>query len=450
MIALILLSATLLGLVISSRFGGGVAAAAVAREPVSSPGPDPFMPPVGSDIAGVESPDVTAAATTGTGTAAGGSRPSSTAPTAPNPTAAGAGQVSPSASGARVAGGTPGLYGGTRNRASCNPGRMVDYLRGRPALAATWAGVLGIPPARIGEYVNGLTPLVLRLDTVVTNHGFSGGQATSYPAVLQAGTAVLVDRYGAPVTKCFCGNPLTPPQAFTHVTYVGPRWSAFRPAALTVVERTRRPMASFTLVEPTSGGVFVRPSDTNGTNDQPPSPALLAHSPGLSLLPPTRPDGSPLTPPSSPSPGTSPTDVPSPTGSGTDGGPTPDGTTTTATTATTDSATPATDTTSGAGTALSSTTPPATTQPTDGGSATPAGGQTSAGGSTPTTAVTTAPATTDTVTSAPAPPPETSGGATGGGATGGTDGSADRTTPAAERTQPPAAATTAAATTSGG
>jgi len=408
------------------------------------------MPPVGSDIAGVESPDVTAAATTGTGTAAGGSRPSSTAPTAPNPTAAGAGQVSPSASGARVAGGTPGLYGGTRNRASCNPGRMVDYLRGRPALAATWAGVLGIPPARIGEYVNGLTPLVLRLDTVVTNHGFSGGQATSYPAVLQAGTAVLVDRYGAPVTKCFCGNPLTPPQAFTHVTYVGPRWSAFRPAALTVVERTRRPMASFTLVEPTSGGVFVRPSDTNGTNDQPPSPALLAHSPGLSLLPPTRPDGSPLTPPSSPSPGTSPTDVPSPTGSGTDGGPTPDGTTTTATTATTDSATPATDTTSGAGTALSSTTPPATTQPTDGGSATPAGGQTSAGGSTPTTAVTTAPATTDTVTSAPAPPPETSGGATGGGATGGTDGSADRTTPAAERTQPPAAATTAAATTSGG
>ena len=58
--------------------------AAVALEPVGTSGSNPFMPPVGTDHPGVRVP--------------------------PN-------------TGGTYSGGTPGLYGGTMKRASCNPDR---------------------------------------------------------------------------------------------------------------------------------------------------------------------------------------------------------------------------------------------------------------------------------------------------------------------------------------
>ena len=67
-------------------------------------------------------------------------------------------------------------------------------------------------PAGIGAYVDSLTPVVLTDDTLVTNHGYRDGHATTLPAVLQAGTAVMVDTLGVPRVKCNCGNPLTPPE----------------------------------------------------------------------------------------------------------------------------------------------------------------------------------------------------------------------------------------------
>ena len=72
--------------------------------------------------------------------------------------------------------------------------------------------MLGITPEGIGDYVATLTPVVLLSDTVVTNHGFKNGHATTLTSVLQAGTAVMVDPQGVPRVKCNCGNPLTPPQ----------------------------------------------------------------------------------------------------------------------------------------------------------------------------------------------------------------------------------------------
>lgn len=44
----------------------------------------------------------------------------------------------------------------------------------------------------------------------MTNHSLRNGVAAPFQAILQAGTAVLVDRYGTPVVRCFCGNPLKP------------------------------------------------------------------------------------------------------------------------------------------------------------------------------------------------------------------------------------------------
>ena len=66
----------------------------------------------------------------------------------------------PPKTGGTDSGGTPGLYGGTMRRASCNPQQLVSFLRVHPDMAAAWASVLGIQPADIHVVT---TSAVLRL-----------------------------------------------------------------------------------------------------------------------------------------------------------------------------------------------------------------------------------------------------------------------------------------------
>ena len=66
----------------------------------------------------------------------------------------------------------------------------------------------GRSPWATSVHLSRLTPLVLRTDTVVTNHGYIDGAGDAFTSVLQAGTAVLVDDYGVPAVRCYCGNPL--------------------------------------------------------------------------------------------------------------------------------------------------------------------------------------------------------------------------------------------------
>src|SRR5205823_14856495 len=94
---------------------------------------------------------------------------------------------------AGVSGGQPGLYGGTQNNASCNVPQMIDFLNRNPDKASAFASVQRISRDQIPAYLNGLTPVILQTDTRVTNHGFRNGRANPFQAVLQAGTAVLVD-----------------------------------------------------------------------------------------------------------------------------------------------------------------------------------------------------------------------------------------------------------------
>ena len=204
--------------------------AAVTLQPVQTPGANPFMPPVGTDRPGLRLLK---------------------------------------GSGGTFSGGTPGLYGGTLRKASCNPQQMVSFLDAHPDKAAAWASVLGIRPTDIPGYVAGLTPVVLRSDTAVTNHGYADGHVTSLPAILQAGTAVLIDRYGQPVTKCFCGNPLTKPTAYAGPTYTGRHWASFSPASVTVIKQSTVVINSFILVDPATGSAFRRPSGSSGSADQP-------------------------------------------------------------------------------------------------------------------------------------------------------------------------------------
>lgn len=135
-------------------------------------------------------------------------------------------------------GSLPGLYGGTLNYATCDAAKLVSFLQANPGKVAAWAGVLGIPTTQIGAYVSHLTPVLLRTDTRVTNHGYANGHATTLQSVLQAGTAVFVDRYGQPVVKCYCGNPLTPPTLYQAPVYVGPRWTTFDTCHITIIRQS--------------------------------------------------------------------------------------------------------------------------------------------------------------------------------------------------------------------
>ena len=151
---------------------------------------------------------------------------------------------------------------------------MARFLATDDAKATAWAKVLGIGTADIPAYIATLTPVLLRTDTAVTNHGFENGAATSIPAVLQAGTAVLVDDRGVPVVKCGCGNPLTAAPSTDGASFTGTTWKSFEADTVTTVAPTPEPVAALVIANPGGTGV-VRPIGTTGDRDTPFDPATM-------------------------------------------------------------------------------------------------------------------------------------------------------------------------------
>ena len=152
---------------------------------------------------------------------------------------------------------TPGLYGGTRQVATCDKQKLISFLGANPDKGRAWAQVEGITSDQIPAYVNGLTSVILRGDTRVTNHGFENGQATEYQSVLQAGTGVMVDRFGVPRVRCYCGNPLTPPIPVVPA-YTGTPWPAFSPTTVVVVQPAPQPITVIVIVDITDGSPIAR------------------------------------------------------------------------------------------------------------------------------------------------------------------------------------------------
>ncbi|MEY2476551.1 MAG: hypothetical protein QOG87_1866 [Actinomycetota bacterium] len=191
--------------------------------------------------------------------------PSPTVPTSAPPTTSGGGGTKALPA---VKGGAPGLYGGTRNLTSCDPEKLVNYLEANPALGRAWASVERIQVSEIRSYVATLTPVLLRTDTRVTNNGFRNGRATPHQSVLQAGTAVLVDQYGVPRVRCYCGNPLLPPIATRRTpTYTGTRWPGFQPSNTTVIVQNTTIINNFVVLNVVDGQLFERPVGGTGGND---------------------------------------------------------------------------------------------------------------------------------------------------------------------------------------
>ena len=166
-------------------------------------------------------------------------------------------------------GSDPGIYGGTRDEATCDPEQLVTVLDRRPEEAAAWAGVHEIDVAEIPDYVDTLTALNLTADTRVTNHGFIEGEAIARQSVLQVGTAVLVDEFGVPRVRCSSGSPLLPPEAIEGTTaYRGPAWDTFDPVRTAAVAPAPEPVAEFEVVDVAGGDNFVRPTGTSGATDR--------------------------------------------------------------------------------------------------------------------------------------------------------------------------------------
>ena len=168
---------------------------------------------------------------------------------------------------AAVTGDTPGLYGGTRSD-TCNAEGIRTYLEANPAKAQAWATAMELPPAQVGPFLAALTPVTLRSDTAVTNHGFKDGGATPFQSVLQAGTAVLVDPQGLPRVRCYCGNPLGEPDQQTSAHYTGAAWQGFSGDAVTVIAKAPSQVSEFVVVKPDTNEVLTRPRGTSGEKDR--------------------------------------------------------------------------------------------------------------------------------------------------------------------------------------
>ncbi|WP_329493396.1 DUF6777 domain-containing protein [Kitasatospora herbaricolor] len=201
--------------------------------------------------------------------------------------ASAAGQVSPSGATAirSVQGSATGLYGGEMKKPACDVEKLITQTASGDKGKA-WAAAEGIEQSAIPGYLRSLTSVVLRADTRVTNHNYQNGSANGYQAVLQAGTAVLVDSQGVPRVRCACGNPLTPPVlASGGVTYTGKAWSSFQPSSLIVVTPAPAPVTQIILVNVSTGTWFARETGHPTTADKPvpaPEEPLAPGVPGTS------------------------------------------------------------------------------------------------------------------------------------------------------------------------
>lgn len=165
-------------------------------------------------------------------------------------------------------GSVPGLYGGTLNEAACDADQLVAFLAADQDKASAWADVLEIDPNDIDDYVAGLTPVNLGADTRVVTHGFADGNATAREAILQRGTATMIDRFGVPRVNCYSGSPLLQPEPISgEESYAGEEWESFTPAEVVIVDQAATEQASFDLRDVDTGAMFSRPVGTKGDHD---------------------------------------------------------------------------------------------------------------------------------------------------------------------------------------
>lgn len=139
--------------------------------------------------------------------------------------------------------GATGEFGGSTKPGTCDAEKLKNFLTDskNSAKAREWARVMNISTDQIPTHIDQLTPVVLRHDTLVTNHEYKDGKAVPFDALLQAGIAILVDRQGLPAVKCSCGNPLLPYEGNVKKTSVqftdgNTKWAGYQQDRIVVVK----------------------------------------------------------------------------------------------------------------------------------------------------------------------------------------------------------------------
>lgn len=153
-----------------------------------------------------------------------------------------------------IAAATPGLYARSADTDACTIDLVANAVLADPAVATAFATAAGVTASELPAFLAGLTPVLLRYDTRVTSHRLAGPDPLASQAVLQRGTAVLIDTVGAPRVRCTGANPLTPPTLDGgEPTYVGMAWSGFTSSSLAAVVPAAQPLATIDVVDPTTG-----------------------------------------------------------------------------------------------------------------------------------------------------------------------------------------------------
>ena len=168
-------------------------------------------------------------------------------------------------------GDTPLLYGNNDVPVEelCNRDGIAEFLSADPEKAVVWADALNTDPTftwdgaavtagNASDIVTGMARLVLIQDTRVTLHRFDPDGAMPVAAVLQKGTAVLVDRAGVPRVKCNGATPLTAAEQLDgSAKFVGAAWPDLDAAALVEVVPGENLVPSFDVLVPaTSDGAM--------------------------------------------------------------------------------------------------------------------------------------------------------------------------------------------------
>lgn len=154
-------------------------------------------------------------------------------------------------------GNAPGLYGGTRKTPKiCDVDKLENFLTDpeNRKKAQVWADIAGVKVEGIGDYLDDLTPVLLRHDTLVKNHDYKKGKGVPFDALLEAGIAVLVDEQGLPAVKCSCGNPLrafddNPELIDVKFENGNKEWESYDESALVVVKPAPGQLKEIKLVD---------------------------------------------------------------------------------------------------------------------------------------------------------------------------------------------------------
>jgi hypothetical protein len=146
-----------------------------------------------------------------------------------------------------ISGTTSGLFAGSATVPLCEAAAAFDDLLAHDDKSQAWVDALNddadlswsggskLAVDDLLAYADELTAVILQADTRVTDHAYDGGSDHAFQAVLERGTAVLVDTTGVPRARCASFGPLVPPKPAGSPKYRGEQWADFDQTKLQVV-----------------------------------------------------------------------------------------------------------------------------------------------------------------------------------------------------------------------